>query len=59
LLDGWTTHEVARYCGTSPRMIDEHYAGVIQSSLDAKIARMDAAARLGTVPKAASASEEN
>jgi integrase len=58
LLDGWTTHEVARYCGTSPRMIDEHYAGVIQSSLDEKMARMDATARLGTVPKAVSASEE-
>jgi hypothetical protein len=40
-------------------MIDEHYAGAIQSSLDEKIARMDAMGRLGTVPKAVSASEEN
>jgi hypothetical protein len=40
-------------------MIDDHYAGVIKSSLDEKITRMDATARLGTVPKAVSASEEN
>jgi hypothetical protein len=59
LLDSWTTHEVARYCGTSPRMTDEHYAGIIKSWLDEKITRIDATARLGTVPKGVSASEEN
>jgi hypothetical protein len=46
----WSPVTVARYCGTSLEMIDKHYAGVIEASLDADLSRLP----VGTVPKTAS-----
>jgi integrase len=43
----WSPATAARYCGTSLEMIDKHYAGVIEASLEADLARLP----LGTVPR--------
>jgi len=46
----WSPATVARNCGTSLEMIDRHYAGIIEASLEADLARLP----VGTVPKVAS-----